>query len=67
MSETPVPHEAPPIRYIARLSPAIYQRFEAKFGQPMIDRQCSDAGCDAAFKLGIQYALKLLRDDLVTE
>jgi hypothetical protein len=33
----------------------------------MIDRQCSDAGCDAAFKLGIQYVLKLLRDDLVTE
>jgi hypothetical protein len=60
MSETPVPH-------IARLSPVIYRKFEQKFGQPMIDRQCSDAGCDAAFKLGIQYVLKMLRDDLVTE
>jgi hypothetical protein len=67
MNEATAPHKAPTVRYVARLSPAIYQRFEAKFGQPLIDRQCSDAGCDAAFKLGIQYALKLLRDDLVVE
>lgn len=34
---------------------------------PVIDRQAPDAGCDAAFKLGIQYTLQKLRSELVSE
>lgn len=67
MSEATASHEAPAVRYVTRLNPDVYRKFEARFGQPMIDRQSNDAGCDAAFKLGIQYALKLLREDLAVE
>jgi hypothetical protein len=64
MSEATASRE---VRVVTRLNAAVYRKFESKFGQPMIDRQCGDAGCDAAFKLGVQYVLKLLREDLVTE
>lgn len=59
--------EAPQVRFITRLSPEVYRKFEASLPRPFLDRNIGDSGCDAAFKLGIQYVLQALRMDLVTE
>lgn len=52
---------------ITRLSPQVYEKFEAGLPQALIDKNAPDAGCDASFKLGIQYVLRKLRTDLVVE
>lgn len=57
---------APQVRYVSRLTPEVYERFEKSLPAALIDRQASDAGCDASFKLGIQYVLQQLRKDLVS-
>jgi hypothetical protein len=66
MSEASASHE-PEVRVVVRLHPDVYRKFEMSFGQPIIDKHAQDAGCDAAYKLGIQHVLKRLREDLVTE
>ena len=67
MSEASAISPAPEVRYITRLSPEVYMRFEKSLPQAVIDKNASDAGCDASFKLGIQYILQKLRADLVVE
>lgn len=61
---TPLAHH---VRVVTRLSPDIYRRFEQSLPKAVIDKNAGDAGTDAAYKLGIQYILAKLRDDLVTE
>lgn len=67
ISEAAAARSAPEVRYVTRLAPEVYRKFESRFGQPVLDRQANDAGCDAAYRLGIQYVLKLLREELVVE
>ena len=55
------------VRVITRLNPDVYRKFEESLPQAVIDKSAPDAGCDASFKLGIQYVLKRLRNDLVSE
>lgn len=57
----------PTVRVITRLSPEIYKKFEQSLPKAVIDRNSGDAGTDAAYKLGIQFILAKLRDDLVVE
>jgi len=57
----------PQVRIITRLSPEVYKKFEDSLPKAVIDRAAPDAGCDAAYKLGIQYILQRLRQDLVVE
>jgi hypothetical protein len=52
---------------VIRLSSEVYRKFEESLPQAVIDKNSPDAGCDAAFKLGIQYILRKLRTDLVVE
>jgi hypothetical protein len=63
------PGQSPEVRvtYVTRLTIEVYKKFESEFGTPVIDRSAQDAGCDAAYKLGIQRVLKKLREDLVIE
>ena len=61
---------APPERHvvtITRLSKDVYQKFEDSLPKAVIDKGAPDAGCDASFKLGIQYVLTKLRADLAVE
>jgi hypothetical protein len=57
----------PEVRYVTRLSPEVYRKFVQGLPGPVIDKNASDAGCDAAMKLGIQLVLAKLRDELVVE
>jgi hypothetical protein len=67
-SIAPAKGAEPVVRFITRLSPEVYKVFENKIALgPFIDKSAPDAGCDAAFKLGIQYVLKQLRAELVVE
>lgn len=52
---------------VTRLSPEVYRKFEKSLPGAVIDKSASDAGCDAAFKLGVQYVLQKLRAELVVE
>jgi hypothetical protein len=54
-------------RTVTRLSPEVYRSFVKNIPKPVIDRTAPDSGCDASFKLGIQYVLERLRDELVVE
>jgi hypothetical protein len=54
-------------KFVTRLSPEVYDKFESNLQAPVIDRQATDAGCDAAYKLGMQFVLKKLRTELVVE
>jgi hypothetical protein len=67
ISEASAISPAPTVVTVARLSPEVYKKFESSLPKAVIDRQAGDAGCDAAFKLGVQYVLSKLRDDLVVE
>lgn len=58
---------SPAVRVVTRLSPDVYKKFEQSLPKAVIDKSAGDAGTDAAYKLGIQYILARLRDDLVTE
>lgn len=57
----------PQVRVITRLSQEVYQKFEKSLPMAVIDRAATDAGVDAAYKLGIQYILNRLRQDLVVD
>lgn len=52
---------------ITRLNAEVYRKFEESLPKAVIDKNASDAGCDASFKLGIQYILQRMRNDLVVE
>lgn len=67
--EAPQPQQAqqPEVRIIVRLSPDVYLKFEKSLPQAVIDKNAPDAGCDASFKLGVQYVLHRLRNELVVE
>jgi hypothetical protein len=52
---------------ITRLNADVYRKFEESLPRAVIDKNSQDAGCDAAYKLGIQYILQKLRTDLVVE
>lgn len=67
ISEASALSQAPEVRIITRLSPEIYKKFEQSLPKAVIDRNAGDAGTDAAYKLGIQFILAKLRDDLVVE
>jgi hypothetical protein len=61
------PEAPPPVaREVIRLNTDVYRAFEASMPGAVIDKAAADAGADAAFKLGVQYVLKRLRDELVT-
>jgi len=45
----------------------VYLKFEESLPKAVIDKGAPDAGCDASFKLGVQYVLQKLRSDLVVE
>jgi len=45
----------------------VYRKFESNLPQAVIDKAAADAGCDASYKLGVQYVLKRLRGELVVE
>ncbi len=55
------------VRYVNRLSPDVYRKFEDSLQKAVIDKSTSDAGADAAYKLGIQYVLYRLRQDLCVQ
>lgn len=61
------PAARPEVMTIARLSPEVYRKFVESLPQAVIDKNATDAGCDAAYKLGIQYVLARLRDQIVIE
>jgi hypothetical protein len=52
---------------VTRLNQEVYRKFESSLPQAVIDKNAPDAGCDASFKLGIQYILRKLREDLVVD
>lgn len=52
---------------VTRLSHDMYLKFEESLPKAVIDKGAPDAGCDASFKLGVQYVLQKLRSDLVVE
>lgn len=60
-------NEKVPVKTITRLSHEVYLKFEKTLPGPVIDRAAQDAGCDAAFKLGVQFVLQRLRAELVVE
>jgi hypothetical protein len=55
------------VQFISRLNPEVYKKFEESLFPPALDHKAVDAGVDAAFRLGIQYTLKKLREGFVTE
>lgn len=57
----------PRVVTVTRLSTDVYQKFESSLPRAVIDRNALDAGCDASYKLGIQYILSKLREALVVE
>jgi hypothetical protein len=59
------PEAQPTVATVIRLNDDVYRKFEASMPGAVIDKSAADAGCDAAFKLGVQYVLKRLREDLV--
>jgi hypothetical protein len=71
MSEASASHGSPApevqVRFVTRLSPEVYKKFINGLPGPVIANNAPDAGCDAAFKLGVQYVLAKLRDELVVE
>jgi len=55
------------VKTITRLDMDVYRKFESNLPQAVIDKAAADAGCDASYKLGVQYVLKRLRGELVVE
>lgn len=69
MSEASASHaQEAEVREVVRLSPAIYRALEKKVGvTTILDRQCTDPGVDAGYKLGVQHVLWIIRQELVVE
>lgn len=55
------------VRFVTRLSPEVYRKFEKSLPGAVIDKNAQDAGCDASFKLGVQYVLMRLREELAVD
>lgn len=55
------------VRFVTRLSPEVYRKFEKSMPGAVIDKSVQDAGCDASFKLGVQFVLARLRNELTVD